>query len=127
MLKLLYIIARAYDRNHTYELYRAGATDIVRETFDSSIRASKYMLNGLGWSGFDVENAADAFVDSDRRALLELAELYDPNIKNSENTAYVKRAREINKEFNTSFLANLARIVEQDNKETKENQGQNDP
>ncbi len=116
----LHIIARAYDRNHTYQLYRAGATDIVRETFDSSIRASKYMLQELGWSGFDIENAADAFVTSDRGALRELSELWDPNIKTEDNKAYVDRARAINKEFNTGFLANLAKIVEQDVKEEEE-------
>lgn len=116
----LHIIARAYDRNHTYQLYRAGATDIVRETFDSSIRASKYMLQELGWSGFDIENAADAFVTSDRGALRELSELWDPKIKTEDNKAYVDRARAINKEFNTGFLANLAKIVEQDVKEEEE-------
>jgi glutathione-regulated potassium-efflux system protein KefB len=113
----LHIIARAYDRNHTYQLYKAGATDIVRETFDSSIRASKYMLKELGWSGFDVDNAAEAFVDSDRQALRELAELWNPNVKTEDNKAYVNRAREIDNEFNTSFLANLAKIVEQEEKE----------
>ena len=116
----LHIIARAYDRNHTYQLYRAGATDIVRETFDSSIRASKYMLQELGWSGFEIETAADAFVTSDRGALRELSELWDPKIKTEDNKAYVERARAINKEFNTGFLANLAKIVEQDVKEEEE-------
>ncbi|MCB2104318.1 MAG: NAD-binding protein, partial [Rhodobacteraceae bacterium] len=32
----LHIVARARDREHVYELYRAGANDIVREHFDSS-------------------------------------------------------------------------------------------
>ena len=113
----LYIIARAYDRNHTYELYQAGATDIIRESFDSSIRASKYMLRNLGWSEFDVEKATDAFVESDRTALRELAELWDPDIKTEDNKAYVERAREIGKEFNTSFLANLAKITQEEPKE----------
>ena len=116
----LHIIARAYDRNHTYQLYRAGANDIVRETFDSAVRVSKYMLQGLGWSGFDTENAADAFVASDRGALRELSELWDPKIKLEDNKAYVERALAINKEFNTGFLANLAKIVEQDVKEEEE-------
>jgi CPA2 family monovalent cation:H+ antiporter-2 len=116
----LHIIARAYDRNHTYQLYRAGASDIVRETFDSSIRASRYMLERLGWPGFDIETAIDTFVTSDRGALRELSELWDPNIKNEDNKAYVERARAINKEFNTGFLANLAKIVEQDVKEEEE-------
>jgi CPA2 family monovalent cation:H+ antiporter-2 len=110
----LRIIARAYDRNHAYQLFRADATDIIRETFDSSIRASKCMLEQLGWSGYDIEQAVDAFVTSDRSALQELAELWDPDIKLQDNKAYVERARAINEEFNTGFLANLAKIVEQD-------------
>ncbi len=110
----LRIIARAYDRNHAYQLFRADATDIIRETFDSSIRASKCMLEQLGWSGYDIEQAIDAFVTSDRSALQELAELWDPDIKTEDNKAYVERARAINEEFNTGFLANLAKIVEQD-------------
>lgn len=116
----LHIIARAYDRTQVYELYRAGATDIVRETFDSSIRASKYLLSAVGWNNFDVENAADAFVKADTGAVRELAELWDPNIPIHDNTAYVERAREINSEFMTGFLANLSQIVEQDVKEEEE-------
>jgi CPA2 family monovalent cation:H+ antiporter-2 len=122
----LHIIARAYDRNHTYQLYRAGASDIVRETFDSSIRASRYMLERLGWPGSDIETAIDTFVTSDRGALRELSELWDPHIKNEDNKAYVERARAINKEFNTGFLANLAKIVEQDVKEEEETRAEAD-
>lgn len=116
----LHIIARAFDRTNVYELYRAGATDIVRETFDSSIRASKYMLSAMGWNSFDVENAADAFVKADSGAVRELAELWDPDIPILENSAYVERARAINSEFMTGFLANLAQIVEQDVKGEEE-------
>ncbi|MBE9477429.1 MAG: cation:proton antiporter [Proteobacteria bacterium] len=116
----LHIIARAYDRNHTYQLYRAGADDIVRETFDSAVRGGKHMLQELGWSGFDVESAAEAFVTSDRGALRELSELWDPDIKTEDNKPYVERARAINKELSTGFLANLAKIVEQDVKDDKD-------
>lgn len=110
----LRIIVRAYDRNHTYRLYKAGATDITRETFDSSIRASKYMLDELGWTEYEIEHAVEAFVKSDRHALQELAELWDPKLKTVDNPAYIKRAREISTEFNTSFLANLEKIVADD-------------
>lgn len=110
----LHIIARAYDRDHVYKLYRAGANDIVRETFDSSLRASKYMLAELGWNSFDIENAADSFFHSDRAALAELAPLWDPNIPNAKNTAYVEQVKKINEEFNTGFLANLPQIIPED-------------
>jgi len=113
----LRIIARAYDRNHTYRLFKAGASDITREMFDSSVRASKYMLDELGWSEYEIEHAVDSFVKSDRHALRELAELWDPKVNSIDNAAYVKRAREINAEFNTSFLANLEKIVSSDDDE----------
>ena len=36
----LHIVARAFDRVHVYELFQAGANDIVREMFDGSLRAA---------------------------------------------------------------------------------------
>lgn len=40
----LHIVARARDRLHVYRLFRAGANDIVREMFDSSLRAGRNVL-----------------------------------------------------------------------------------
>ena len=113
----LHIIARAYDRNHTYRLYRAGANDIVREYFDSAIRAGRYMLEQLGWPDLDAHYAAREFFHADRNALRELASLWDPNVPTMRNTAYVERAKEINSEVYTGFLANLSQIVEVAEKE----------
>jgi len=42
------ITARAHDRLHVYELYNAGADHIVREMFDSSLRAARYVLEDVG-------------------------------------------------------------------------------
>jgi len=44
----LKIIARARDRVHVFELYQAGADQIVREMFDSSLRAGRYVLEEMG-------------------------------------------------------------------------------
>ena len=114
----LHIIARAFDRTNVYHLFQAGASEIVRETFDSSLRAARYMLRELGWSSFDIEHASDRFFKADRASLEELAQLWDPNIPNVKNKKFVERAKEINKDFNTGFLADLSEIVDQDN-ETK--------
>ncbi|MEM9714882.1 MAG: monovalent cation:proton antiporter-2 (CPA2) family protein [Pseudomonadota bacterium] len=113
------IIARAHGRNDVYELYAAGATDIVRESFDSAVRMGRYMLNHLGWEKFEAERAAEEFTKADRGALLELAQLWDPNIPVVENKAYVARAKEINQQYNTGFLANLAGIVDQQTEEAE--------
>jgi CPA2 family monovalent cation:H+ antiporter-2 len=44
----LTIVARARDASHAAELYRAGATDAVPETFESSLQLSEAVLVDLG-------------------------------------------------------------------------------
>lgn len=101
----LHIIARARNRQHVYELYKAGATDIVRETFDSAVRASRYALESFGVHPHEVEKLITVFVDHDREAIRRLAALYDPDIPVFENEPYMKLAREIQQEIEDT-LAN---------------------
>ncbi|SFT67958.1 monovalent cation:proton antiporter-2 (CPA2) family protein [Sedimentitalea nanhaiensis] len=100
----LHIIARAYDRNHVYHLYRAGANDIVRETFDGSLRAGRYVLENIGLSEFEADAAERTFYFHDRYAVRQLAEVWDPNIPATENEAYLARARELEKELELALL-----------------------
>ncbi len=92
----LHIIARARDRVHVHELYDAGANDIVREMFDSSLRAGRYALENLGLSEFEAAEVETAFYHHDRMALRELAELWKPGVPMSDVPEYVERARELN-------------------------------
>ncbi|MEH6727074.1 MAG: cation:proton antiporter [Hyphomicrobiales bacterium] len=94
----IHIVARAHDRNHVYELFAAGAGDIIRETFDSSVRAGRSALEALGYHAYDAERHVRDFVEGDRRALRELAQLYDPDIPSHQNEAYVARARKVSAE-----------------------------
>jgi len=48
MFPKLTIVARARDPNHAAELYRAGATDAVPETIESSLQLSEAVLVDLG-------------------------------------------------------------------------------
>ncbi len=91
----LHIIARAHDRLEVYKLYAAGANDIVRETFDSSVRAGRYALESFGMHPFEAERTTTFFVEQDLRNLRELAPLYDPDIPPSQNPAYVEKAKEV--------------------------------
>ncbi|NOX72474.1 MAG: potassium transporter [Alphaproteobacteria bacterium] len=99
----IHIIARARDREQVYRLYQAGASQIVRENFDSSIRAGKYALKQAGISAFDVDQAARDFYDRDRDLLKEMATLWDPDVPILENKAFIERARELNRQLETSF------------------------
>ena len=100
----LHIVARAYDHSHTYRLYQAGANDIVREMFDSSLRAGRYVLENIGLSEFEAAEAERVFYHHDRDAVKELATLWKPDVPASQNQAYVDRARELQKDLETAIL-----------------------
>jgi CPA2 family monovalent cation:H+ antiporter-2 len=103
----IHIVARAYDRVHTYELYQAGANDIVREMFDSSLRAGRYVLENMGLSEYEAHEMEMAFYRHDRHVLRELAELWQPGIPLAENDAYVARSRELNANLETAIATHL--------------------
>ncbi|WP_424964919.1 cation:proton antiporter [Dinoroseobacter sp. S375] len=103
----LHIVARARDRVHVYELYAAGANDIVRETFDSSLRAGRYVLENMGMSEFDAADAEHTFFRMDRKAMRDLAVLWKPGVPVTENEAYVARAKELNRDLETALVSTL--------------------
>jgi CPA2 family monovalent cation:H+ antiporter-2 len=91
----VYIVARAIDRHHVYELYAAGCRDIIRENFDGAVRAARSALEALGVHPYDAELQVRGYVENDRWRIRELAELYDPDIPAHENAAYVARTKEL--------------------------------
>jgi CPA2 family monovalent cation:H+ antiporter-2 len=100
----LHIVARAHDRADVYHLYQAGADDIVREMFDSSLRAGRYVLENLGLTEYEAAEAQRIFYHHDRKSIRELAQLWDPAVEPSKNAAYVARAKELEKDLETAFL-----------------------
>ena len=103
----LHIVARARDRIHVYELYQAGANDIVREMFDSSLRAGRYVLENLGLSEFEANEAEMYFYHHDRAALRELAEHWKPGVPVTQNTEYVEKSKELEKDLETALAGNF--------------------
>ncbi len=103
----LHIVSRAHDRTDVYRQYQAGSNDIVREMFDSSLRAGRYVLENMGLSEYEAAEAQRTFYAHDRASVRELAKLWRPDIPASENKAYVARAKELQKDLETAFL-NLA-------------------
>jgi CPA2 family monovalent cation:H+ antiporter-2 len=100
----LHIVARAHDRTDVYHLYQAGANDIVREMFDSSLRAGRYVLENLGLSEYEAAEAQRIFYHHDRMSVRELAQIWRPDVAPADNAAYVKRAKELEKDLETAFL-----------------------
>ncbi|MCF2870159.1 cation:proton antiporter [Octadecabacter sp. G9-8] len=103
----IHIVARARDRVHVYELYAAGANDIVRELFDSSLRAGRYVLENLGIGEYEASEAEMSFYHHDRATQLDLAEVWDPNIPIKDNKAYVERAKAANRDLETRLAETL--------------------
>lgn len=107
----IHIIARAEDRNHVYELYNAGANDIVRETFDSAVRAGKYALLALGEQPDHTERVVDVYVKQDREALVRLARVWKPNIDVFDNEDFRSVVRE-----NIKLLEDAIKVLKKENK-----------
>ena len=88
------IVARAYDRMQTFELHRAGADEIIRETFDSGVRAGKRALEFLGLPRDTAESASNIFYRMDRSGMKKMVLLYDPEqAGNFSNKAMMDEAR----------------------------------
>ncbi len=104
----LHIIARARDRVHVFELYKAGANDIVRELFDSSLRAARYVLENSGLSDFEAAEAERIFFKLDREAVRDLAQVWKPGIPVEENAEYLARSQELSRDLEAALTEHFA-------------------
>ncbi|SNY91233.1 Kef-type potassium/proton antiporter, CPA2 family (TC 2.A.37.1) [Cohaesibacter sp. ES.047] len=91
----VHVVARAMNRHHVYELYAVGCRDIIRDTFDSAVRTGRSVLEALGMHPYDAEKHVQDYEASDKRAIAELARLYDPEIPGHQNAAYVEKTKEV--------------------------------
>ena len=103
----LHIVARARDRVHVYELFQAGADDIVRETYDSSLRAGRYVLENTGFTEYEAAKLSQTFYRVERGTLRDLAELWVPGQPVHLNEAYVARAKELDRDLQTALFDDL--------------------
>ena len=85
----VHISARAVDRNHVYDLWHAGCRDIIRETYDSSLRMGRSAFEALGANTAQAQAAVDAFSALDRKSMVAVAAHYDPDIPSIENQAMI--------------------------------------
>ena len=106
----VHIVARAIDRHHVYALYNAGANDIIRETFDSSVRAGRSALEALGLHPYDAERQVRGYVLNDQAQMLGLASSFDPSIPVHENEEYVRRTKEYLERHAEVMKGNAARF-----------------
>lgn len=90
----VHVIARAIDRWHVYELWAAGCRDIIRETYDSSLRAARSAFEAIGHSREQAQNLTKVFETFDRTTMIEMAQAFiEDDDPHSENSAYSKSVR----------------------------------
>lgn len=105
----LHIIARARDESQVFRLYDAGANDIVQETYDSSLRAGRYVLENIGLSEFEAARAERIFYDNDRSGILELAKVWKSDVPNAQNPDY----RRVTEENDRALAERLNEIFDE--------------
>ena len=107
----VHIIARAIDRNHVYDLWHAGCRDIIRETYDSSMRMGRSSLEALGYSRDQADRMVEAFNELDRRNMIVAADHYDPAIPAFENDAYMDAIRDMRGDWEAELEKRMKAIM----------------
>ena len=100
----VHIVARATDRDHVYDLWAMGCRDIIRETFDSSVRMGRSTLEALGTSRDEAERMLDVFREMDAEAMLALAGAHKIGVQPHENEEYVALGR--------TYLAEMGPVLQ---------------
>lgn len=70
----LEIIARSFDRRHSYELMNLGVKVIQRETFNSALELGVSALKELGFQNYQAHRAGLTFKHHDEKTLVDLHE-----------------------------------------------------
>ena len=107
----VHIVARAVDRNHVYDLWFAGCRDIIRDTYDSSLRMGRSAIESLGYSQEQAERMVSVFNEMDRSGMLQAAEHYDPAIPPMENEAYLAKVREAQGDWSAKLAERMGAIM----------------
>lgn len=107
----VHIIARAVDRSHVYDLWHAGCRDIIRETYDSSLRMGRSAIEALGRSRDQADRMVDVFTDMDRKSMLIAAEHHDTTLPLHKNDAYMAKFRDVRDDWEADLAAQLSAIM----------------
>ncbi|MBL8657779.1 MAG: cation:proton antiporter [Altererythrobacter sp.] len=107
----LHVIARAKDRDHVYHLWAMGCRDVVRETYDSSLRMGRSAYEALGVDRQTARAMVDAWEVRDRSSMQEVADLYRLDIPSWENEPLLAKIRELQAEWDPKLREQMDEIV----------------
>ena len=112
----VHIMARAIDRNHVYELYAAGCRDIVRETYDSSLRMARSAFESLGVPADKAADMVEVFNEGDRAGMIEVADVYDPSIPLLENKDFIEKVKDLAPKRQAEVAEKMKAILQRNSK-----------
>ncbi|QIG52928.1 potassium transporter [Altererythrobacter sp. BO-6] len=107
----VHITARAIDRDHVYKLWALGCRDIIRETYDGSLRIGRSALEALGHDRQSAQAMVDVFEEMDRSSMRELADLYKIDVPSWENEPLLAKIREMRAEWDPKLREQIDEIV----------------
>jgi len=109
----VHIVARAVDRDHVYDLWHAGCRDIIRETYDSSLRMARSAMQSIGYSSNQAAQLTEAFNELDRGSMVMAADHYDPAVPMKDNEAYMSRVRELSCDWEAEMTLRIEAIMDE--------------
>ncbi|KTG21338.1 potassium transporter [Pseudoalteromonas sp. XI10] len=108
----LHVVARAVDRHHVYDLWAYGCRDIIRETYDSTMRMGRSSFEALGIEREKAQEMVDIFSEFDKEMLREAADVYEIGVPFEENHAYIERINKIFDEKEPEIKQQMREICE---------------
>jgi len=110
----VHIVARAVDRHHVYDLWHAGCRDIIRENYDGAIRMGRSALEALGADRDQAQAAVSVFNEIDRKAMLEVAMHYDPDVPSLQNEAMLAKFNQMRDIWEPELAQRMKAILQPD-------------
>ena len=107
----VHVTARALDRNHVYDLWSYGCRDIIRETYDSSLRMGRSTFEALGIDRQQAQAMTDAFEEMDRSSMREVADLYQIDIPYGENEPLMNKVKELRAKWDPILREQMREIL----------------
>ena len=107
----LHVTARAIDRDHVYQLWSYGCRDIIRETYDSSLRMGRSGFEAMGMDAGQAADMAKAFEEMDRSSMQAVAELYDVNLPTQENDALIEGVKAMRAKWDPILREQMDEII----------------
>ncbi|MCG9710271.1 monovalent cation:proton antiporter-2 (CPA2) family protein [Pseudoalteromonas sp. Isolate3] len=108
----LHVVARAVDRHHVYDLWAYGCRDIIRETYDSTMRMGRSSFEALGIEREKAQEMINIFSEFDKEMLREAADAYEIGVPFEENHAYIERINKIFDEKEPEIKHQMREICE---------------